>query len=120
MNVSLTPELEKFVDDKLQSGLYNSASEVISEGLRLLKEYDEDRQNWREQIERGWQEAQRGGVGGRGCRASTHPHTSREDWATDRFLMLGSQSAGSHPTGVAPVARPHRRRVCVQDAVRRR
>ena len=60
MNVSLTPELEKFVDDKVQSGLYSSASEVISEGLRLLKEYDEDRQNWREQIERGWQEAQRG------------------------------------------------------------
>jgi antitoxin ParD1/3/4 len=60
VNVSLTPELEKFVDDKVRSGLYSSASEVISEGLRLLKEYDEDRQNWREQIERGWQEAQRG------------------------------------------------------------
>ena len=40
MNVSLTPELEKFVDDKVESGLYNNASEVIREGLRLLKEND--------------------------------------------------------------------------------
>ena len=60
MNVSLTPELEKFVDDKVDSGLYNNASEVIRESLRLLKEHDEIRQKWREQIERGWQEAQRG------------------------------------------------------------
>ena len=38
MNVSLTPELEKFIDDKVESGLYNNASEVIREGLRLLKD----------------------------------------------------------------------------------
>src|ERR1700677_4269551 len=36
MNVSLTPELEKFVAQKVESGLYRSASEVIREGLRLL------------------------------------------------------------------------------------
>jgi antitoxin ParD1/3/4 len=40
MNVSLTPELEKYVSDKVTSGLYNSASEVIREGLRLLKDAD--------------------------------------------------------------------------------
>jgi len=60
MNVSLTPELEKFVDDKVDSGLYNNASEVIRESLRLLKEHDEIRVKWREQIERGWLQAQRG------------------------------------------------------------
>ena len=38
MNVSLTPELEKFVNDKVASGMYYSASEVIREGLRLLQE----------------------------------------------------------------------------------
>lgn len=37
MNVSLTPELEKLVNDKVKSGLYNSASEVIREGLRALQ-----------------------------------------------------------------------------------
>jgi len=60
MNVSLTPELERFVDSKVESGLYNNASEVVREGLRLLKEHDEVRLRWRGQIERGWQEAQAG------------------------------------------------------------
>ena len=62
MNVSLTPELEQFVDGKVESGLYNNASEVIREGLRLLKEHDEIRLKWREQIERGWLQAQAGKV----------------------------------------------------------
>ncbi len=41
MEVPLTPELEKFVTQKVISGLYGSATEVIQEGLRLLKERDE-------------------------------------------------------------------------------
>ena len=36
MNVSLTPALEQFVNDKVATGLYNSVSEVIIEALRLL------------------------------------------------------------------------------------
>ncbi len=35
MNVSLTPELERAVKAKVDSGLYNNASEVIREALRL-------------------------------------------------------------------------------------
>lgn len=62
MNVSLTPELEKFVESKVESGLYNNASEVVREGLRLLKEHDEIRLKWREQIERGWLQARAGQV----------------------------------------------------------
>jgi antitoxin ParD1/3/4 len=38
MNVSLTPELEKFVQKEVSSGLYQTASEVIRAGLRRLKE----------------------------------------------------------------------------------
>lgn len=41
MNISLTPTLEKFVQDKVASGLYNSVSEVIREALRLLASKDE-------------------------------------------------------------------------------
>lgn len=41
MNVSLTPELERYVNDKVEGGMYDSASEVVREGLRLLKEKDE-------------------------------------------------------------------------------
>jgi antitoxin ParD1/3/4 len=40
MNVSLTPELEELVHDKVKSGRYLSASEVVREGLRLLEERD--------------------------------------------------------------------------------
>ncbi len=43
MNVSLTPELEKFVSSKVHSGRYNSASEVVREALRLLEEHDSAR-----------------------------------------------------------------------------
>ena len=44
MNVSLTAELDRYVTEKVESGLYHSASEVIREGLRLLKEQDALRQ----------------------------------------------------------------------------
>lgn len=43
MNVSLTPELEKFVAAKVDSGRYTSASEVVREALRLLEEHDNSR-----------------------------------------------------------------------------
>jgi len=41
MNVSLTKELELLVKDKVRSGMYHSASEVIRAGLRLLKDQDQ-------------------------------------------------------------------------------
>ena len=47
---------------KVESGLYNNASEAVREELRLLKEHDEIRLKWREQIERGWAQAQGGRV----------------------------------------------------------
>ncbi len=40
MNVSLTPQLEVFVKQKVNKGLYRSASEVVREALRLLEERD--------------------------------------------------------------------------------
>lgn len=40
MHVSLKKELEQFVQAKVDSGLYHSASEVIREGLLLLQERD--------------------------------------------------------------------------------
>jgi antitoxin ParD1/3/4 len=36
MHVSLTPELESRVKAKVESGLYNNASEVIREALRFM------------------------------------------------------------------------------------
>ena len=40
MNVSLTPELERLVEEKVLSGSYASASEVVREALRLLGRRD--------------------------------------------------------------------------------
>ena len=44
MNVSLTPELEQLVQQKVKSGRYLSASEVVREALRLLEERDRIRE----------------------------------------------------------------------------
>lgn len=47
MNVSLTSELERYVREKVDSGLYNSASEVVREALRLLVARDRDESSHR-------------------------------------------------------------------------
>ena len=44
MNISLTPHFEELVKGKVDSGLYNSASEVMREALRLLEERDQSHQ----------------------------------------------------------------------------
>ena len=40
MNVSLTPELERYARSKVESGRYNSVSEVVREALRLSQKED--------------------------------------------------------------------------------
>lgn len=40
MHISLTPELESRVKSKVESGLYNNASEVIREALRFMDTHD--------------------------------------------------------------------------------
>lgn len=40
MNVSLTPQLELYVKQKVEGGMYSSVSEVVREALRLLEERD--------------------------------------------------------------------------------
>jgi antitoxin ParD1/3/4 len=41
LNINLTPQLEQLVRQKVSSGRYNSASEVVREALRLMEEQDE-------------------------------------------------------------------------------
>ena len=69
MTVDLTPELELLVQNKVQSGRYNSASEVVREALRLMEQKDEVRsiqlQELRNRIDKGLAQAERGeGVDG--------------------------------------------------------
>jgi putative addiction module CopG family antidote len=42
MKLSLTPDLEEIENQKVRSGLYQTASEVVREALRLLKQRDDD------------------------------------------------------------------------------
>jgi antitoxin ParD1/3/4 len=41
VNVSLTPELDRLIQEKVASGRYQTASEVVREGLRLLDAQDQ-------------------------------------------------------------------------------
>jgi antitoxin ParD1/3/4 len=50
MNVSLTPQLEQMIRDKVESGLYNNASEVVREALRIMIEHEE-RMRYRDRLE---------------------------------------------------------------------
>jgi len=40
MHISLTPELESRVKAKVETGLYNNASEVIREALRFMETHE--------------------------------------------------------------------------------
>jgi antitoxin ParD1/3/4 len=64
MNISLTNELEQFVQSQVQSGMYHSASEVIRDGLRLLKKMNgssqEIKDGYNQQIEVALKQAENG------------------------------------------------------------
>ena len=66
LNVSLTPELERFVQERVASGRYQTASEVVREGLRLLELQERDREAAHEalkaKLKRGAAQAERGEV----------------------------------------------------------
>ena len=65
-NVSLTPALAEFVDESVASGEFQNASEVVREGLRLLKQrQEEDRlrlERLRQEVKRGLDDNAQGRV----------------------------------------------------------
>jgi len=66
MNVSLTPELERLIAERVDSGMYTTASEVVREALRLLFEPDEVRKRLiaklNAELQEGLDELERGEV----------------------------------------------------------
>ena len=60
MNVSLTPELERLVEEKVKTGMYQTASEVVREGLRLLNERDQRFATLRSDVRSGFEAIDRG------------------------------------------------------------
>ena len=60
MNVSLTPELERLINEKVDTGSYQTASEVVREALRLLKLRDEGLVQLRRDVQAGLDQIERG------------------------------------------------------------
>lgn len=46
MSISLTPNQERFIQKKLETGKYQSVEEVLEIALRLLDEYDRAEAEW--------------------------------------------------------------------------
>lgn len=77
MNVSLTPELDRLVEERVRSGLYTSASELVREALRLFFRYDAAQASeivrLNERIASGLAELDRGdGIPGDDARRQSH------------------------------------------------
>lgn len=66
MNLSLTSELEEFVQQKVSSGRYTSANEVVQAALQLLEQQDIQRQmrieQLRQEVAIGYEQSERGEV----------------------------------------------------------
>ena len=64
VNISLTPELDAFLQSRVKSGRYQTTSEVVREALRLLQNQENEREDGLKQLkaklQRGAAEAERG------------------------------------------------------------
>ncbi|MFB8787379.1 MAG: type II toxin-antitoxin system ParD family antitoxin [Potamolinea sp.] len=49
MNISLTTEQAKFIQEKIKTGRYSTTAQVINEALRLLEERERHYQTWLEE-----------------------------------------------------------------------
>ncbi len=60
MTITLTDELEELINEKVRSGAYKSADEVIIASLRLLKAQEKGMEALRREIMRGVEDIQQG------------------------------------------------------------
>jgi antitoxin ParD1/3/4 len=64
MTIAIKPELERKIAEKVKSGQYASADDVVADALDLLDQVEEAERRWKaeinEEIEEGWAQAERG------------------------------------------------------------
>ena len=89
MHISLTDRLEAWVREKVESGLYNNASEVIREALRTQMRTEATREEkleaLRAEIQKGLDDVEAGLV-------STY---SLEELKADRDAILAERASGA-------------------------
>ena len=61
-NVSLTPELERFARECVAEGRYNNVSEVVRAALRMLQEWEQQREQFTAMLDEAVEEADREGT----------------------------------------------------------
>ncbi len=61
-NVSLTPELEHFARECVAEGRYNNVSEVVRAALRMLQEWEQQREQFTAMLDEAVEEADREGT----------------------------------------------------------
>jgi antitoxin ParD1/3/4 len=84
MNVSLTPELEKLVNDEIKNGDYKSANEVVREGLRLVRLRRQKLAALRREIQIGVDQIERG---------EYHEYTSVDELFDDIEAAVAKRTA---------------------------
>ncbi len=89
MNIFLTPELEKLVNDKVTTGVYQTASEVIREGLRVLRERDRRVEALRRDVRAGFEAVESGEY--TECDASTLTELVQRIRARGRERLLNDE-----------------------------
>ncbi len=52
MEISLNSKMQQWINEKVKSGFYNNSSEIILEGLRLLRVQEEQRHAMTEDLRR--------------------------------------------------------------------
>jgi len=85
INVNLTPQLEEMVRHKVASGMYNSASEVVREALRLMEERDRMREAKLEMLRRDIREGLESG--------------EPVEWDSEAVKRLGRERLATRRTG---------------------
>jgi len=66
VNISITPELDEFLQKRVKSGRYQTTSEVVREALRLLERHEQERDEafnqLKAKLEQGAGQAERGAL----------------------------------------------------------
>ena len=84
MTVTLTDELEELINEKVKSGVYKSADEVVMASLRLLNAQEEGIEALRHEILLGFEDIQQG-------RFTSHTTASELEAFSDKIIRQGQE-----------------------------